>query len=663
MKKRIVTLFLAVIMGLMLVPSVSAVDMIKAQSAADTLNAFGLFDGVGTDVYGKPIYNLSRTATKQEAVMMLVRFLGKDAEAHLMDWKHPYTDVDEAAKPYVGYAYANGLITEPGTVFGANETVTAAQYITYVLRALGYSSAADFKADSPWDIGAKVGLFKYGEYSALNNTSFKRGDIAIISLNAMSVKHKQTGVRMIDKAYGDYFAAEASAVKLDWLVDEICKERKKLYSSINDYNSINKYATTSETDKYLVSKAELDLLGKKRSQRTVTYAEAVADIDLYFRTFKAGYGAYYYFGDAAFKQIKANILAELEGMATVTASQLDNLIKKHMAVIRDGHLKRGDVDEYEYLYCEDLQFMKDNKGYYKYVGDIKWYYEKCDSPYVKMVPTLTDAGAVVYSLAWTSNGSNIVKRNLVTLSNRGKTMQEVVEWKQARAYTKSNALDYKYLEENGIAYISIRSFDNAHGASNYNDFMASGYGVRDCDVIIMDLRANGGGTTNHPSQWVKNYTNSGTGTWQMTTMSRGSAVGRRAEYGQDSAWAGTNRITLHKNENLIIVLVDDLCGSAGEFAMQMMRTIDNSVVIGSPSKGCTFCCGSLPGYCLPNSGINYSFGTTMYWLNGEENRDDMGIEPDIWCDPSEALDAVFMLLVREGKMDIDTMMKMKNSVK
>ncbi len=664
MKKRITALLLVVVMSCMLVMPTSALDITKALAAADSLNALGLFNGTGTDVYGKPLYDLSRSITRQEAIATLVRFLGKEDEALTEEWNIPFTDVDDSMKTYVGYAYENGIISStPSTTFGANDNVTAAQFMTFVLRALGYSSDTDFKWDSPWTLAESLGLCGQGEYHLLNNNNFKRGDAAMILNNALSVANKTTGERMLDGAYANLLASESPAVKIDTLVSDICKARRNLYSSINDYDSIKKYAFTNDEDKTLVSKAELQALRANRNQRTVTYAEAVSDIDLYFRTFKAGYGAYYYFGDAKFKTIKANMLKDLEGKTTVTAGELDNIIKKHMVAIQDCHLKRGDVDEYEYLYCEGQSFYKDTKGYYKLIDEIKWYYDKCDSPYVKMVPTLTDTGALVYSLAWSSNGSNIVKRNKITLKNRGKTIEEVVEWKQATAYTKSGSIDYKYLKENGIAYISVRSFDNAHGASNYNDFRSSGYRVKDCDVIIMDLRANGGGTTSHPLQWVNNYLGYNAGTWQMTTAIRYSSVNGRAEYGQDTAKAGSGQVTMHKNDNLIIVLVDDKCGSAGEFAMQMMRTIDNCVVVGSPSKGCTFCCGSFASFCLPNSGVKYSYGTTMYWLDGKENRDDIGIELDIWCDPSEALDAVLLMLMREGKLDLDGMLSLQDQLK
>lgn len=652
--KKLTAILLALIMSCMLVMPASAFDITKALGAADRLNALDLFEGQGTDVYGKPLYNLLRAFTKQDAVVMLVRYIGKTDEALAGEWTVPYTDVSDTAKPYVGYAISAGLVNGTGTeTFGANDNVTASQFATLVLRALGYSSVTDFKEDSPWPLAEKLGLCEFGEYHLLNNNSFKRGDAALMLYNALSVPNKTTGVRLLEAAYTELMANDTPTVELSGLVEEIIKDRRKMYSSINDYDSVKKYIVVNAEDKTLVSQAEIKALRATRNQRTVTYAEAVADIDLYFRTLKAGYGAYYYFGDATFKKLKAAMLEEIKGKATVTAAELDNLIKKHMAVLQDGHFKRGEVDRYKYLYCEGQSFYKDYKGYYKYIDEIKWYYDGCDSPYVKMVPTLTDTGAVVYSLVWTSNGSNIVKRNKIKLTNRGKTIEEIVEWKKATSYTKSDNFDYKFFKDNGIAYISIRSFGGGSGSGKLNEFMSSGYNVRGCGVIIMDLRANGGGGTYYPSQWMKNYTGSSTATYQMTTIVRSTAVGDKVAYGQDDSWGGSNRITMQKNENLIIVLVDDGCASAGEFAMQMFKTMDNCIVIGGPSKGCTFCCGTLPSFCLPNSGVKYSYGTTMYWLDGQPNRDDIGIEPDIWCDPSKALDSALMLLMREGKLDLD----------
>ena len=49
------------------------------------------------------------------------------------------------AKPYVNFAYENDLTKGVSAdKLGANDAVTAAQYLTFVLRAMGYVSGEDF---------------------------------------------------------------------------------------------------------------------------------------------------------------------------------------------------------------------------------------------------------------------------------------------------------------------------------------------------------------------------------------------------------------------------------------------------------------------------------------------------------------------------------------
>ena len=82
---------------------------------------------------------------------MLIRLLGKDAEANGGSWKHPFTDVPGWANEEVGYAYEKGLTKgSSATEFGTG-TASAQMYLTFVLRALGYSDAAggQFTWDKP----------------------------------------------------------------------------------------------------------------------------------------------------------------------------------------------------------------------------------------------------------------------------------------------------------------------------------------------------------------------------------------------------------------------------------------------------------------------------------------------------------------------------------
>lgn len=61
--------------------------------------------------------------------------------------------------------------------------MTSAQYLTFILRALGYDDAAgDFDWERAWELTDELGVTS-GEYGAANNGAFVRGDAAIVSLS------------------------------------------------------------------------------------------------------------------------------------------------------------------------------------------------------------------------------------------------------------------------------------------------------------------------------------------------------------------------------------------------------------------------------------------------------------------------------------------------
>ena len=182
--KKILALMLSFVLVISMAPCAFAASN-EAVVAADTLYDLGLFNGTGIDKNGKPIYDLDSIPTRNQAVTMLVRLLGKSDEAVSGNWSIPFTDVAEWAKPYVGYAYANGLTAGTSvTTYSGNQPTTANQYLTFVLRALGYKSGTDFEYSKACEFSDKIGLTD-GRYNG-NTTSFTRADIAIISCRALN---------------------------------------------------------------------------------------------------------------------------------------------------------------------------------------------------------------------------------------------------------------------------------------------------------------------------------------------------------------------------------------------------------------------------------------------------------------------------------------------
>ena len=195
--KRIGLFALALAIFLSALP-VSFAAASREKQAADALYELGLFLGTGTDAKGNPVYELDRAPSRYEAVTMLVRLLGKEEEALAGTWDTPFSDLVDWAKPYVGYAYENGLTAGTGeTEFSGELTVTAAQYLTFVLRALGYDSGVDFSWDKAWEKTDEIGLTD-GDYTAEVNDAFLRGDVVVVSEKALDIYLKDGSKKLIE---------------------------------------------------------------------------------------------------------------------------------------------------------------------------------------------------------------------------------------------------------------------------------------------------------------------------------------------------------------------------------------------------------------------------------------------------------------------------------
>ncbi len=189
------------ILGLLVISSVCSYAASTTETeCADALHEIGLFSGTGTNADGSPIYSLDKQPTRAEAITMLVRLLGKEEEAKATEWETPFTDVEKWAQPYVGYAYNNGLSNgTSATTFGSYETASEAQYITFVLRALGYNDKeGDFKWDNAKELSNKLNI-TYGDIDQY----FYRGDLVEISYFALKTNLKDSNVSLLKSLYNN----------------------------------------------------------------------------------------------------------------------------------------------------------------------------------------------------------------------------------------------------------------------------------------------------------------------------------------------------------------------------------------------------------------------------------------------------------------------------
>ena len=149
-------------------------DVAYEESLAADLKQLGLFKGVS-----ETNFDLKRAPTRLEALVMLIRILGKEQDALNETREHPFTDVPAWADAYVGYAYENGLTKGmSATKFGSGDA-GAGTYLTFVLRALGYSDTdgADFTWDNPYGLARRIGC-RHGVLRGALRTSEKQRAVA-----------------------------------------------------------------------------------------------------------------------------------------------------------------------------------------------------------------------------------------------------------------------------------------------------------------------------------------------------------------------------------------------------------------------------------------------------------------------------------------------------
>jgi hypothetical protein len=130
-----------------------------------------------------------------EALGMLVRLLGKEAEALSGEWSDPFSDVPDWGAPYVGYAYEHGLTNGVAdTLFGPQEQSNADQYLTFVLRAVGYSdrNGQDFPWDEPDALARSAGILT----DAVRTDEFLRADVVLVSYAALFAEQKGGGAAL-----------------------------------------------------------------------------------------------------------------------------------------------------------------------------------------------------------------------------------------------------------------------------------------------------------------------------------------------------------------------------------------------------------------------------------------------------------------------------------
>lgn len=185
--------------------TLSASGNVDYNAMADGLARMGLLKGTGA-AYGSG-YELERQALRVEGLVMFIRLMGEENAALTSTAVNPFADSPSWADRYLAYAYEKGYTTGIGTnaagqlMFGPNNTISAGEYITFVLRALGYSERGtnpDFNWQNAMDAAVAYGVIRQSEAALLSGSSFCRAQVVYLSVCALSAPTKTGGI-LLDK--------------------------------------------------------------------------------------------------------------------------------------------------------------------------------------------------------------------------------------------------------------------------------------------------------------------------------------------------------------------------------------------------------------------------------------------------------------------------------
>ena len=246
-------------------------------NAAKSLSDLGLL--TGTDAG----FDLDRPSTRGEAAAMLVRLLGKEAEA-LEAWKtdeasFAFTDMDDAAwaKPYVNWLVKNSLaagVTE--TTFAPRDTCSAQMAATLLLRALGYSDAegGDFSYFTAMSFAREKGVV---DLANCNEKDFQRDHLVAMCYTTLACQPKSGEADLLSKLVTDGAIADNDASKS---VRQLFADYRDLSAAGTELSDTTAVAAKLDLDMGITVDGEKLALGMDQDIAAIVDPEAMDDMQM-----------------------------------------------------------------------------------------------------------------------------------------------------------------------------------------------------------------------------------------------------------------------------------------------------------------------------------------------------------------------------------------------
>lgn len=158
---------------------------IRNTSKAETLYGLNLFRGTDKG------FELEKVFTRAQGTAVIVRLLGLEKAALASQDKSLFDDVKARhwAASYITFAHQHSIVRGTSlNIFSPERDINSKEFITLVLRGLGYTEATP---ETALALSVKCGLLKANEANELTSkTVFLRDDMIIVAYNALITQKK-----------------------------------------------------------------------------------------------------------------------------------------------------------------------------------------------------------------------------------------------------------------------------------------------------------------------------------------------------------------------------------------------------------------------------------------------------------------------------------------
>jgi hypothetical protein len=418
---------------------------------------------------------------------------------------------------------------------------------------------------------------------------------------------------------------------------------------------------------------------------SISKNEAFEDIDYLFSLLKYGYSAYEYFGgDEIFISAKENMKNSVINLEedNISITKFTDILYSELNFIQDSHFILGNYklcNYTKYYSSRKLTFYKDKIGFYLFIGYEPFYLKEIKEGNISnyMKPSLDINGKIIYNIGVLSDTKEVsIPINLV-LESKNSSRNMTISLFEYKPINKDKVSSYRYYEINNIPILELNCLCRVTPEDKtIEEFIKDSKKMRKKDNFIIDLRNNIGGNIINIENWFKGFTGTSigkdiiqSGLYTNTSISLSKDKFKTKEnetesvlnhcleevisYEKEQYFPGWSNIEYKKsrkfkNKSNIIVLIDKNTSSAAEFFVYHLKNIGNVTLIGTNSNGCLLTGNNNLAH-LPQSNISLSISHKLYVHPSFISVEGLGIMPDLWVKPDQALDRAVNYIKKSKK--------------